>query len=146
ITGNTALSGQFVGVVGASGWYRRSWNQLGIVAVQGDEMLDLLNRPGARPAVAFRAGGSLIEPGGSLVVGELVGTNGFSRLVCPDGRPGEFAHGFRLGPDAAQFAMGVTVPPDGEFVTPRSDAVRTLGRYAIHQLEYYPDLANVSFS
>lgn len=122
-----ALSEPFAGVEGASGWYRRSWDKIGIMAVRSGAMEELLKESGARPAVAFRMGSR-------LVVGELADPDGFARLHRSDGMTGSITHGFRLGPDEAQFAIGVTLP-DGEFVTPSAGQVRTFaGALSLQEL------------
>lgn len=137
-TTGVALSDVFEGLEGASGWNRRSWDLLGVVAVRNGAMERLLGQPDARPAVAF-------ELGKRLVVGELADPDGFGRLVIPGGEPGDLAHGLRLGPGDTRFAIGATLPGEG-FVTPGADDVYTLGPTEIGNIQPGSRFAGINFS
>ncbi len=139
-----AVSETFGGIDGASKWNRRTWDHLGVIAVRNGALDRLISLPGMRPAVAFANDERLVA------VGELVDTQGFGYMQKTQAGelvPGDMAHGFRLGPDDARFAVGA-VAPNGRFLTPMPEDIYTMGPIGIGDIgpDSQSGFANIYFS
>jgi hypothetical protein len=134
-----SLSDRFTGDTSVSKWNRRAWDSVGVVAVRNGALEELLDQPGSRPAAAFTMGNM-------LVVGEIDGDEPLGRLVTASGEIGDVAHGFRIGHDAGQYALGI-IAANGEFVTPDQEDVYTMGPIDItFAIQPGSGFANINFS